>query len=511
MTRETRITVLRDQVVSAVERYGAIVESITLRETAGAKTQHIRAKIFADCSYEGDLLALAKVPFAVGREARADYGEPHAGVVFLQPSKEPPTPEAARLEKLHDQLRLRKFPGFQILLPASPGTGDRLVQAFNYRTILSSDPANRLPVEKPANYNPEALKKLEFGSMVSPIPNNKIGWNRPQLVGPHHAYPEADWPTRQRIMDEHWQATMALLYFLQNDPSVPEVKRAFWQKLGLAKDEFPDHGHRPYEFYVREARRLVGRYVFTQHDAMLAPGQLRAPVHGDSIGITEWYMDTHACTLQRQPESLDEGKMMLHHETFPGQVPYRALLPQGVDNLLVPVCLSATHVAWGTIRLEPTWMNLAESAAFAAAQAIRQNVPPAAISTDALLRTLARQRVMISFFNDIDLNSDAPWIPAAQYYGTRGFFPDYDVRPAAPLKASTAKIWLAASRQSNTSDSTHQQTLTEVARSEATDSAPISRSGWEALLASRPVPDRADDAPPLSRGEALQMLFERQR
>jgi len=113
---------------------------------------------------------------------------------------------------------------------------------------------------------------------------------------------------------------------------------------------------------VRESRRITGHYLFTQHDAILADGLDRAPVHADSIGVTEWYLDTHACTPPRIPGALQEGKMMLDVETFPGQVPYRAILPQGLDNLFVPVCLSSTHVAWGTIRLEPTWMNLCESA-----------------------------------------------------------------------------------------------------------------------------------------------------
>src|SRR5262249_27536336 len=183
----------------------------------------------------------------------------------------------------HARLKLRPFPGFQEILPASTGAADGNVQAFNYRTILSTDPANRLPVEKPADYDPEKLIKLEWSSLVAPIPNSKIGWNRPQLVGPHVEYVEADWPTRQRVMDLHWHAMLGLLYFMQNDPSVPGARREEWRNYGIARDEFPDNGHRPYEFYVREARRLRGRYVYTEHDASLAPGQHRAPVHSDGI------------------------------------------------------------------------------------------------------------------------------------------------------------------------------------------------------------------------------------
>jgi hypothetical protein len=222
---------------------------------------------------------------------------------------------------------------------------------------------------------------------------------------------------------------------------VPEAQRRTWRNYGLARDEYPENGHRPHEFYVREARRLAGRYVFTEHDATLVPGLRRAPVHADGIAITEWYMDAHACTTARVPGSLDEGKMMLHQETFPGQLPYRALLPTGLDNLLVPVCASATHVAWGTVRLEPTWMNIGEAAAYATVQAIRRSQPPARIDADTLLRTLAVKRVMISFFNDVDVSAGDAWIPAAQYFGTKGFFADYEVRAAEPLKPATEKVW----------------------------------------------------------------------
>lgn len=315
------------------------------------------------------------------------------------------------------------------------------MQAFNYRTILSSDPANRLSVEKPANYDPDKLNRLEHGSIVSPIPNSKRGWNRPQLVGLQTDYVEADWAGRQKVMDAHWDATMALLYFLQNDPSVDPALQKSWREFGLAKDEFTDNGHRPYEFYIRETRRIRGRYVFTQHDAMLADGLERAPVHEDGIGVTEWYLDTHACTPRRIPGALEEGKMMLDVETFPGQVPYRAILPQGTDNLLVPVCLSSTHVAWGTIRLEPTWMNLCESAGHAAALAVKAKVTPAGLDPDVLLRKLASSHIMLQFFNDVDVASDDPRVPAAEYFGTKGFFDSYDAKLDEPLTGAVKAVW----------------------------------------------------------------------
>lgn len=443
----------------------------------------VQAKVFADCSYEGDLAAMAKVPYRLGREAWGEFNEPHAGVIYMAPVKAAQVPELARAAELHHQLKLRKFSGFQrIKQPESTGEADGFVQAFNYRTILSSNPANRLTVEKPANYDPEKLKLLEHGSIVSPIPNSKRGWNRPQLVGMQTEYVEADWAGRQKIMDTFWDATMALLYFLQNDPSVEPERQKSWREFGLAKDEFTDNGHRPHDFYVREARRITGRYIFTQHDAMLADGLERAPVHEDSIGVTEWYLDTHACTPRHITGALEEGKMMLDVETFPGQVPYRAILPQGVDNLLVPVCLSSTHVAWGTIRLEPTWMNLCESAGHAAALAIQNNVTPAAVDPDLLLRKLASSHVMLSFFNDVDVASDDPRVIAAQYFATKGFFADYNARLGEPLTESVRAAWgkgLTAMREGTLKP---MELVKIVHEAEAAESKKLERTRGEALL-----------------------------
>ncbi len=442
VAREPRLRVLRHRLPKSLPHEGRLLRSMVLQTPQGEPAETIEATAFADCSYEGDLLPLAKLPYRVGRESRAEFNEPHAGRIFLKSIKERPAHVDADTVALHATLKLRPFNGYQAILPDErAGEGDRLVQAFNYRTTLTSDPANRVPVEKPADYDPEALKKLEFGSLVQPLPNQKIGWNRPQLVGPHQAYVEGDWTTRQRVMDAHWNATLGLLWFLQHDPSVSPERRAFFGRLGLARDEYADHGHRPHEFYVREARRLVGRATFTQHDASLAKGSLRAPSHHDSIAITEWYLDTHACSLDRLDGSLDEGKMMLHHETFPGQVSYDTLLPEALDNLLVPVCLSSTHVAWGTIRLEPTWMQIGESAGVAVALAKADRVAPAQLSRETLTRELARRHTLLAFFNDVDVASDDPRVAAAQYFATRGFFADYDARLDDPLTEALAKTW----------------------------------------------------------------------
>jgi 2-polyprenyl-6-methoxyphenol hydroxylase-like FAD-dependent oxidoreductase len=477
---EPRITVLCDFFIADAQRDAALLKTATFRHMVEKQSVTVSGKVFADCSYEGDFAAVAKVPYRVGRESREEFGEPHAGVVYMGRGS-PQTDAERRQSEAHKKLNQRPFRGWQTILPGSTGESDSHVQAFNYRTILTDDPANRLPVARPDGYDRDFIAGLEQGSVVE-IPNRKFGWNRPQVIGPHDDYVEGDWATRQRVMDEHWQATLGMLYFLQNDESVSPQIRERWKPLGLAADEFPDNGHRPYEIYVREARRIVGRYVFTQHDGSLPTALDRAPVHPDSVGITEWYFDSHACTKRRVPGSLDEGKHMLHEITFPGQVPYRALLPKGLDNLLVPVCLSSTHVAWGTIRLEPTWMNLAESAAYAAGLAVETGVAPSDIDSDALLRRLADARVMITFFNDIDLDADDPRVPAAQYFGTKGFFSSYDARLNEPLTEAVRRAWGEGLTELRESRLDATALARQVRQAEAADSPKVERTRGEAML-----------------------------
>jgi hypothetical protein len=506
---EPRLTVWRGVVPVGVEREGAQIKAVTLRMLNGTQTKRAAGNLFADATYEGDLAALAGVPYRVGREARSEYHERHAGVIFMRPANEPPSETDAHASALHDKLKLRKFAGFQAIMPESTGAADTAVQACNYRTILTTDPANRAPIPKPANYDPYFLKALEVFSGVESIPNGKFGWNRPQLIGEQTAYVEGDWAERQRIEDEHWDATMGLLYFLQNDPTVPEIIRKAWLQYGLAKDEFTDHGHRPYEIYIREARRIVGRSLFTEQDATLSTGGRRAPVHADSIATTEWYLDCHTCTTARVRGGLDEGKMMLHQETFPGQLPYSCLLPQGVDNLLVPVCLSATHVAWGTVRLEPVFMEIGEAAGVAAALSKREHTTPAQLPADKLVHRLCELHFMVSFFNDVDISSDLPWIPAAEYFGTKGFFADYDARPDGALQESTAKVWAVGLQKLLRGELDPNQFVRAVAAADEGGGREMTAADFSALLPSAHATPVGESKVAVSRAQALQMMFSR--
>ena len=509
VAREKAITVWKSFVPVAVARESRRIVAVTLRPTRGGDDLAVPAKAFADCTYEGDVAALAQVPCRVGREAREEFHEPHAGILFMRPMAEPPSPEAAQLAAQQKTLKLRRFSGWQVIMPESTGAADGAVQACNYRTTLTTNPANRVPIPKPANYDPYYLRSLETFAGIECVPNDKYGWNRPQLVGQQTAYVEADWPTRQRILDEHWETTMGLLYFLQHDATVPGVVRRAWLEFGLPRDEYADNGHRPHEFYVRETRRIRGRAVLTEHDSVLAPGRRRAPTHRDSIAMTEWYLDSHSCTRARVPGGLEEGKMMLHQESFPGQVPFRCLLPQDVDNLIVPVCLSATHVGWNAVRLEPVFMQLGEAAGLAVALAQADHVALADLAPDRLVRALCARRSMVTFFNDIDVAATEPWVAAVQYFGTKGFFHDYDARAGEEVRRGTALLWVEAAAKCGRPDYEPDAVSAAVLRAAAGEDAPITAAEFAALLSGEgPNIELAAEAK-LTRGQALQWLWMR--
>ena len=442
---ESNIRVIRNVYPVEATREGRVVKSVTLADMNGGKRYEVAADAFADCSYEGDLMAVSGTSYRVGRESKDEFGEPHAGHIFMEKlgdADDDADYVEPRVRRIKENLNLRHL-GYRFLrvLEESTGAGDGVVQAYNYRTVLSEDPDNQYIPACPEGYDPEYLKTLAWSSAIGPLPNRKWGWNRPQILGSQSAYPDGDWSVRRKVMDEHLKATYQIFHFLRNDPSVDEKVRERWRGLGFAKDEFPEHGHVPYEIYVREARRLEGRYMFTQHDASLCADYDRAPIFGDSIAFTEWYMDTHGCTNEKAKGTIEEGKLVLTWQTFPGQLSYRTLLPKDIDNLLVPGCASSTHVAWGTVRLEPTWMNIGEAAAHAVVLALRENIQPASVNVNRLQMELADRRISMSFFNDIDVAGPEAWIPAIQFLGTIGFFPSYDAKPEKDLDATTARIW----------------------------------------------------------------------
>jgi hypothetical protein len=501
---EKKITLLLSYYPTAVERGGALLRNVTLRAYAGTKEILVRGTTFVDATYEGDLFALAKVPYRVGREARDEYGEPHAGKIFCNIDKGP-----APLDAAEGRLNIRPYGSKQGSIdPASPFTADGAVQAYNYRFCVTRDPENRVMLTAPpTGYNREEYVHYERKSIATNAgPNQKSHMNSPILPGENHAYPEADWPTREKIIERHKNFGLGLIWFLQNDESVSEEKRREFRQWGLPKDEFADHDHIPYEMYVREARRIVGRHVLTEHDGSLAPGFARTPVFADSVAVTDWYMDSHSCTTDSRPGFHYDGKLILTEESRPAQIPYRALLPRGVDNLLVPVCLSATHVAWGAVRLEPVWMQTGEAAGLAAVMALKGHVPPARLDADSLVGALVERRQLVSFFNDLKVDGPEPWIPAAQYFGTKGFFHDYNARMNEGLKQATGKIWADAFLKLPQGNLDPAALARTVAAAEQVDGPEMTEDEFVgALLLKKPLGPNSNAV--VTRGAALERMY----
>lgn len=510
VANEKNITLLLSHYANQVERAGAMLKSVTLR--AYGTTNDIRASAdsFADATYEGDLFALAKVPYRVGREARDEYNEPHAGKAFANIAHGPPP----NLDT--SKVNIRAYGSHQGTVDeTSPFTADGAVQAYNMRFCVTNDPDNRVIPGKPANYDREEFANFDRKAIATNGgPNGKSHMNSPILPGENHAYPEASWPEREKITARHLDFALGLMWFLQNDESVPEKQRATFSQWGLAKDEFTDNGHIPYEMYVREARHIVGRHVFKEQDNSLAKDYARTPIMPDSIAITDWYMDSHSCTTDSRPGFRYDGKLILTEESRPAQIPYRSLLPRDVDNLLVPVCLGTTHVAWGAVRLEPVWMQTGEAAGAAAALAKKMKTTPALLNSDLLVRKLVKRGHLVSFFSDVKVQPDNARIAAIEYFGTQGFFADYMARPDEPLDNKTAEAWVTGLDQLAVKKLKPEVLATRLEKFKLDDTRPMTGTSFAAALKqskSLATPDidsqKLEGDQHITRGEALAAMM----
>jgi hypothetical protein len=345
-----------------------------------SKTQTIKASQFIDCTYEGDLMAKAGVSYTTGREANSQYNETVNGVQIreghqfpdgIDPYKVPGKPESGLLWGISPET-LAPF-----------GSGDKKIQSYNFRLCLTNDPANRIDITKPDNYDPSRyellLRYLEkkpakdlYGFMKPDImPNHKtdINNNGPfstDMIGMNYDYPDGDYKTREAITKAHTDYTKGFLYFIGHDERMPQHLRDQMLKWGYPKDEYTDFGNFSPQMYVREARRMVGAYVMTEANC------LRKEVVDDKVGMGAYNMDSH--NTQRiviNGMVKNEGDVQLRGIS-PYPIAYRSITPKAseCDNLTVPVCLSASHMAYGSIRMEPVFMVLAQSAAVAASQAI---------------------------------------------------------------------------------------------------------------------------------------------
>ncbi|MFN4259272.1 MAG: FAD-dependent oxidoreductase [Gemmataceae bacterium] len=404
MIREHKIPVVRRQRLdrqAGVQKKGQRIVSITMESG-----QTYRGQMFIDATYEGDLMAAAGVSYHVGRESNAKYGETlngvqtknnthnHRFVKPVDPYLKPGDPSSGLL------------PGIQGDGPGKEGDGDRRVQAYCYRMCMSNVPANRVPFPKPEEYDELRyellLRNFEAGDLRLPLkidmmPNGKTDTNNncavsTDNIGMNYAYPEASYTERDRILKEHETYQKGLMWTLAHHPRVPEKIRQQMSSWGLAKDEFTDNGNWPRQLYIREARRMVSDYVTTEHDCR------RQRVAEDSVGLGSYNMDSHNVQRYVTPDGhvQNEGDIQVS-PGGPYVIGYRSIIPKRgeVENLLVPVCVSSSHIAYGSIRMEPVFMILGQSAATAAVQAIEKGTSVQDVSYAKLReRLLADKQVL---------------------------------------------------------------------------------------------------------------------
>jgi hypothetical protein len=393
LIEDSQVEVLFDEKLNretGVKMDGNRIVSIT---TLSGKV--FRGKMFIDATYVGDLMAAAGVTYTVGREPESQYGEGLAGV---RRGDTKPRVHYGQGDKDHFVAKVDGYitPGDPSsgLLPhvhkiegLKNGQGDRKIQAYNYRMCLTTDPALKIPLEKPEGYreidHELLLRNFEAGdgrmpALIEPLAGSgsKVDWNNMHAVGSDYVganweYPEASYAKRREIEKEHQLYIRGFLWTLANHPCVPENIRKQVAGYGLPRDEFQSNGGWPYMIYIREARRMVSDYVMTQHNCM---GKKTAQ---DSVGLASFGMDSHA--VQHIVNELgyvrNEG-VIWRTPPRPYPVSYRSIIPRmgECENVFAPVCLSASHVAHGSIRMEPVFMVLSESAATAAAQAIGDEV-----------------------------------------------------------------------------------------------------------------------------------------
>ena len=379
--------------------FGAALKlvSVTAEDLARPGTKvEFRSRMFIDATYEGDLAALAGVPYRVGRESRETYGEAHAGKIYL------------RFKDFNPQ-------------PGSTGEADDGIQAFCFRMHVTKDLANSVPVEKPAAFNRDdyraMLEDMRSGKVtklsklihIFPMPNGKFELNNAHPAGdtgvPSESFdlaeenwhwPEADFAERERIFQRYWSHAEGYLWLLQNDPEVPQSIRDEARQFGFPKDEFTDNRHRPHHIYVREGRRIWGEYNFTERDAALDNTTGLPRRKPDGIAVAEFGFDSHGVhKYDPAHPGVREGYIFIDHQ--PLQLPYRILVPKRVDGLLVPVACSASHVGYQTIRMEPVFMALGEACGIAAKAGMDANIEARALDVRALQKEILRRGGVILY------------------------------------------------------------------------------------------------------------------
>lgn len=375
-------TLFQYRIINAVKQNGSI-QNITVEnaETPLTSTNKIiTAKMFIDCSYEGDLMAKATVSYTLGREDNSVYDETWNGYQLQDHHQ---FPDGVNPYKISGDSASGLLWGVSNNKPLVTGTGNSMVQAYNFRLCLTNDPNNKIDITKPDDYDAsryelllrvlekQPAKDLNGFMKVDHMPNHKTDINNngafsTDMIGMNYDYPDADYETRQKIIKAHENYTKGFLYFIGHDDRMPQYLRALMLQWGYPKDEYPDNNNFTPQLYIRESRRMIGAYVMTQANC-----ESRTAVT-DGVGMAAYTMDSHNCErlvvdgMVKNEGNVEKGGF------GPYPVSYRALIPKAgeCNNLYVPLCLSASHIAYGSIRMEPVFMVLAQSCAAAACMAI---------------------------------------------------------------------------------------------------------------------------------------------
>jgi len=464
------------------------IERITVVNRETKTKENYQAKVFIDATYEGDLGAAAGIPFRVGREGKDEFNEPGAGRVYKYWGG--PEGEGSTFQE------------------------DNALESYNYRLCLTNNPANRVAVVKPANYNrdeyasmvedvwtgrhtgvqmlqitnamlEENRKHIQKGNptqlpgdvwgiaritnMVS-LPNQKTDANNQHMAFISTDLPEENWPWptsswewRDRYGKRLREYTLGLIYFAQNDSELPPHFRKAAKEWGLSRDEYVDNGNFPRQVYVREGRRFEGEYFFTAKDAIPVFAGGRPPIHSTSITASHYALDSHAVRKREEGKIHLDG--FLSYPSAVYTVPYGVMLSKQIDNLLLPVPVSGSHIGFSTLRMEPCWMAMGQAAGIAASIAIDDASHVRYVDSKKLQRALIRQKATLIYFRDIGLSD--PDFALSQVMGLQGYLPGWEAKLDQPIDEQTAANWKLLSGMNlsiKAGTSTRRSVLSEIYR-----------------------------------------------
>jgi len=408
------IPVIYNQRIKKVNKKKAKINSLALTETygSGKVTQTIQADVFLDCTYEGDLFAMAGVSYTVGREDNSVYDETLSGYQLPEYRKQ------SGFHQFPDNISPYKIPndpksglvyGVSNNKPNKTGEGDKGVQAYNFRLTLTDSAENRIPITRPVDYDStkyELMVRLFEAQPTMTAPNNYFIWSRmpnrktdvnnrggfsTDMIGANFDWPEGSFEERKKIFEDHVSYTKGLLYFVVSDPRVPKKLQDFVSQWGYPKDEYTQYGNFTPQLYIREGRRMIGEYVMTEHNCR------GKEIIEDPIGMAAYTMDSHNIQrividgMVKNEGNVEVGKFS------PYPISYRSITPKAKEctNLLVPVSLSASHIAFGSIRMEPVFMILGQSAAIAAVHGINDKKTVQDIDYNKLKEELLKQKQVL--------------------------------------------------------------------------------------------------------------------